>query len=234
MPTYSRKYKGGGNCRSNPSSCENVDPVDVQLRSQPNEENINNREVNESTLAKVKLLEDLDDGSILFDKILRFLNSKIFKKLNYRNELKMGFLTNAMDYNYNDLKNNNIDIYEYYKRMFEYYNIFLYNHPELARLFDLPDHIINFEFDNRFHDRDELINYLVEKEPEIFNFLQEDALHEILTEVKFISQDIPTQEFDGGRRKKTTKKKKNILKRIKLAKTQRKCIYNRRFKCAKV
>ena len=204
----------------------------MQLRSQPNEENINNnREVYESMLAK---LDVIDNGSILHSKIVSFLSSKIIKKLNYHNELKMGFLTNAMDSNFYDLKNSNIDLYEYYKRMFEYYNIFRIQEPELSRLFDLPDHIINFDFDNRFQDRDELISYLVEKEPEIFNFLQEDALNEILTEVKFISQDISTQELDGGRRKKTTKKKKNILKRIKLAKTQRKCIYNRRFKCAKV
>jgi hypothetical protein len=35
MPTYSRNYKGGGNCLSNPSSCENDNRVEVPLRSIP-------------------------------------------------------------------------------------------------------------------------------------------------------------------------------------------------------
>jgi hypothetical protein len=145
------------------------------------------------------------------EKLSRFFKSEIFKKKNFNTPFEMENM--IYDYiNYYYCRDNNVSLSLCSGNLLLKYNIFRHNYPEVSRLFDLPDDIINLEFDNRFHDSDELIKYLLEKEPKIFKYLKADALNEILARVKFISQDIPNQELGGGRRKKTTKRRKTAKK----------------------
>jgi len=182
-----RKKRGGG--------C-----VNSTCRSQPNEVNTNEVNTNEVNTNYI------EDGFGLHYKVFRFFFSKIKGKLKNEHRVKIANLRIRLK-NIPRIRNTNNIVY--YQGLNEAYNNFRIQEPELSRFFDLPDDIINLDFDSRFHNRDELINYLREKEPAIFNLLREDALNEILANVKFISQDIPNQELDGGRRKKTTKKRKN-------------------------
>jgi hypothetical protein len=197
--TGGKRKKRGGGC------------VNSTCSSQPNEVNAPppQNELNASQQVDYRIAGDYH---IARDKSVRFYSSKIINKLKNEHRVKISTLRNILSPITNDYISNNLNRFEYYQRFLEAYNNFRIQEPELSRLFDLPDDIINLQFDNRFHDRDELINYLREKEPAIFNLLKEDALNEILARVKFISQYIPNQELGGGRRKKTTRKK-NIRKR---------------------
>jgi hypothetical protein len=188
-----RKKRGGGCVNSTCSSQLNQVIVPPQ------------NELNASQEVDYRIAGDFH---IAGDKLLRFYNSKIIDELKNEHRVKFSTLRNMLLPITNDYISNNLNSFEYYQRFLEAYNYFRIQEPEVSRLFDLPNDIINLEFDNRFHDRDELINYLREKEPAIFNLLKENALNEILANVEFISQDIPNQELDGGRRKKTTRKKR--------------------------
>jgi len=113
------------------------------------------------------------------NKILRFYNSQIIHKLKkeYRDkvdamrDMLIPIIKNVIK---NDLKNltsfghnlgHNLG---HNQQLIEAYNGFRRD-PALSLLFDLPDDIINLEFDNRFQNRDELITYL--GEPAIIDLL---------------------------------------------------------------
>jgi hypothetical protein len=113
-------------------------------------------------------------------KIHRFYNSQIINKLKkeYRDKVEkmkkklISLITNDLD---------NLISFGHSQQTIEAYNNFRRKEPELSLLFDLPDDIINLKFDNKFQNRDELINYL---QPAIIDLLEKDALNN----VKFISK----------------------------------------------
>ena len=184
-----RKQRGGGNVFSTSK------PIEVNAPPQ--------NEVNASLDANLNAME------IAMDKVIRFLNSEIIKNLKDEHALKANRLVDIFMPISNDYRDNRYN-FVYFQRFLEAYNNFRIQEPEFSRILDLPDDIMKLEFaDDKFHDRDEVINYLFEKEPAIFNFLKEDALNESLDKIKLKSQDIPNnQELGGGRRKKTTRKQR--------------------------
>lgn len=150
------------------------------------------------------------DFLIAMNKVVRFLDSEIIKNLKNEHAVKANRLVDIIMPISNDYRYNNLNKFVYFQRFLEAYNNFRIQEPEFSRILDLPDDIMKLEFaDDKFHDRDEVINYLLEKEPAIFNFLKEDALNESLDKIKLKSQDMPeSQELGGGRRKKTTRKQR--------------------------
>jgi hypothetical protein len=186
MPRYSRKKRGGGCVNSN-------------CTSQPTE-------VNDASLE-----EDFD---IVAEKLMRYFNSKISRILNDENAAKIGNLSfNILTPIYNEYRYNGLNKPVYIQRYLEAYNNFRIQEPELSRVFDLPLDILNLDFDDEFHDRGELKTYLLQKEPAIFNLINENALNRSLDNLKLKSQHIPqSQELGGGRRKKTTRKRKSRKK----------------------
>ena len=190
-----RKKRGGGCVNSTCSSQQN------EVNAPPLQ--------NELTASQEVDYRIARDFYIAGGKLVRFYKSKIIDELKNEHRVKLSTLRNILLPITNDRMSNNLNEFEYHQRFLEAYNNFRIQEPELSRFFDLPDDIINLDFDNTFHDRDELINYLREKEPAIFNFLKENALNEILARIKIIGQDIPkNQELGGGRKKKTTRKKR--------------------------
>ena len=187
-----RKKRGGGNVFSTSKPIEPIEPIEVNAPPQ--------NEVNASLEA---------DFLIARNKVVRFFDSEIIKNLKNEHALKANRLVDIIMPISNDYRDNRNN-FVYFQRFLEAYNNFRIQEPEFSRILDLPDDIMKLEFaDDKFHDRDEVINYLLEKEPAIFNFLKEDALNESLDKIKLTSQDIPeSQELGGGRRKKTTRKKR--------------------------
>jgi hypothetical protein len=202
-----RKKRGGGcvnsTCSSQPNEV-NAPPPPPQNEPTAPPQNEPTAPQNEPTASQE------ENFRIERAKLYRFFNSKIIHELKNEHRDKISNLRAILMPITNDYLSNNLNRFEYIQRFLEAYNNFRIQEPELSRLFDLPDDIIKLEFnDNTFHDRDELINYLLEKEPAILNFLKENALNEILDNVKLKSQYIPeNQELGGGRRKKTTRKKR--------------------------
>ena len=179
-----RKKRGGGNVFSTSEPIKPIEPI-TPLRA---------------------------DFLIVRDKIFRYAESKIYKddKLrsgaqSFANDLVYAYLNFTTDY-FEEKQDRNV----YMQRFLDVYNKFCKDNPEICRIYDYPDDIMNLEFaDDKFQDRDEVINYLLEKDPNIFKKFKEDAFNEALAKYKLTSQGIPeSQELGGGRRKKTTRKKR--------------------------
>ena len=222
-----RKKRGGGNVFSTSKPIEPIEPSDVNtpLRAvtsiEPPQNEVNASLRSDYEIARDNFYNTRENFWIAQDKIFRYTASKIYndEKLTWRvqgsaNELVYAYKNITRDYfEEGDIPEGR---YLYMQRFLDVYNKFCKNNPEICRIYDYPDDIMNLEFaDDKFQDRDEVINYLLEKDPNIFKKFRENAFNEALAKFKLTSQDkltsqgIPeSQELGGGRRKKTTRKKR--------------------------